>query len=62
MKKLSLLIVLIFAIFQIMSAEDAEAYKGTKGLEYSFNEESKTAFLTGRGTVPGGQTQSHRYL
>ncbi len=62
MKKLSLLIVLIFAIFQILSAEDAEAYKGTKGLEYSFNEESKTAFLTGRGTVPGGQTQSHRYL
>ena len=53
MKKLCLFAVALFYTLCIFSAENAEAYKGTKGLEYSFNEEWKTATLMGRGTAKG---------
>lgn len=51
MKKLYLLAVTLFYALSIFSAENPEAYKGTKGLGYSFNKEMKTATLTGRGTA-----------
>lgn len=53
MKKICLFAVVLFYTLSIFSAENAEAYKGTKGLEYSFNDEWKTAKLMGRGTAKG---------
>lgn len=55
MKKFYLLIVSLFYALCIFSTEDTEAYKGTKGLEYSFDQKWKVATLTGRGTARGGQ-------